>query len=160
MTLKSHFFFGHFRIRRCQLNLGRYTKSTESISIFAFPLVMSPPNFNGPLLPLLHFRDRHCTRYTLLKRYVEIVCTFLLQICFQSVLHFTGIFVLLLIVFISVCLTFKMQRAQSNQLRKKDGRVQRIFETVINLKVIKLHVWEPTFEDLVSFYPQGNHSSK
>ena len=59
---------------------------------------------------------------------------------------------LLLIVFISVCLTFKMQNAQSNQLRKKDGRVQRIFETVINLKVIKLHVWEPTFEDLVSLF--------
>ena len=60
-----------------------------------------------------------------------------------------GIFVLLLIVLLSVCLTYKMQAAQSDQLTKKDGRVQRIFETVTNLKVIKLHVWEQTFEDLV-----------
>ena len=57
---------------------------------------------------------------------------------------------LLLIVFLSVCMTYQMQKAQSDQLRKKDGRVQRIFETVTNLKVIKLHVWEPTFEDMVS----------
>ena len=62
---------------------------------------------------------------------------------------FPGIFVLLLIVLLSVYLTYKMQAAQSDQLTKKDGRVQRIFETVTNLKVIKLHVWEQTFEDLV-----------
>ena len=43
-----------------------------------------------------------------------------------------------------------MQRAQDDQLRKKDCRVQQLFETVTNLKVIKLHVWESTFESIVS----------
>ena len=42
-----------------------------------------------------------------------------------------------------------MRTVQAEQLKKKDNRVQRIFETFINLKVLKLHVWEATFERIV-----------
>ena len=42
-----------------------------------------------------------------------------------------------------------MRTVQAEQLRKKDCRIQRIFETLINLKVLKLHVWESTFERIV-----------
>ena len=42
-----------------------------------------------------------------------------------------------------------MRTVQSIQLKKKDCRIQRIFETLINLKVLKLHVWESTFERIV-----------
>ena len=42
-----------------------------------------------------------------------------------------------------------MRTVQALQLKKKDCRVQRIFETLINLKVLKLHVWESTFERIV-----------
>lgn len=49
----------------------------------------------------------------------------------------------------SIYLTLRMRTVQSIQLQKKDCRIQRIFETLINLKVLKLHAWESTFERIV-----------
>ena len=49
----------------------------------------------------------------------------------------------------SIYLTLRMRTVQALQLQKKDCRIQRIFETLINLKVLKLHVWESTFERIV-----------
>ena len=49
----------------------------------------------------------------------------------------------------SIYLTLRMRTVQATQLQKKDCRIQRIFETFINLKVVKLHVWESTFERIV-----------
>ena len=54
-----------------------------------------------------------------------------------------------IIVSLSIYLTFRMRTVQAEQLKKKDSRIQRIFETLINLKVLKLHVWESTFERIV-----------
>ena len=54
-----------------------------------------------------------------------------------------------IIVGLSIYLTFRMRTVQAEQLKKKDSRIQRIFETLINLKVLKLHVWESTFERIV-----------
>ena len=56
---------------------------------------------------------------------------------------------LAIIVGTSVYLTLRMRTVQALQLQKKDCRIQRIFETLINLKVLKLHVWESTFERIV-----------
>ena len=62
---------------------------------------------------------------------------------------YLGILVLAIIVSLSIYLTFRMRTVQAQQLKKKDCRIQRIFETLINLKVLKLHVWESTFERIV-----------
>ena len=62
---------------------------------------------------------------------------------------YLGILVLAIIVSFSIYLTFRMRTVQAQQLKKKDCRIQRIFETLINLKVLKLHVWESTFERIV-----------
>ena len=64
-------------------------------------------------------------------------------------LFILGILVLAIIVGMSIYLTLRMRTAQALQLQKKDSRIQRIFETLINLKVLKLHVWESTFERIV-----------
>jgi hypothetical protein len=42
-----------------------------------------------------------------------------------------------------------MKVQQADQLKKKDGRLQKIIESIVNLKIIKLQVSMDTIRDLV-----------
>lgn len=57
--------------------------------------------------------------------------------------------VLVVIVFVSVMLTVHMKHFQMEQLSRKDARLSRIVEAVTHLKMIKLNVWEETFQNSV-----------
>lgn len=52
----------------------------------------------------------------------------------------SGIFVFGIILAVSFSLTVRMKRQQADQLSRKDSRLQRIIETIANLKIIKLQV--------------------
>ena len=51
-----------------------------------------------------------------------------------------GFFVFATILVISFLLTLRMKLRQADQLQKKDSRLQKIIESIINLKIIKLQV--------------------
>ena len=53
---------------------------------------------------------------------------------------FLGLIVFVTILIISFVLTLKMKTRQEDQLAKKDSRLQKIIETLANLKIIKLQV--------------------
>jgi len=53
---------------------------------------------------------------------------------------FTGLVVFVTILIISFVLTLKMKTQQADQLAKKDSRLQKIIESIANLKIIKLQV--------------------
>ena len=61
----------------------------------------------------------------------------------------TGTIVLMLILSLSFVLTISMRSFQFQQLLRKDERLRKIIEAVTHLKIIKLNVWEETFDSQV-----------
>ena len=55
----------------------------------------------------------------------------------------------MLILSLSFVLTISMRSFQFQQLLRKDERLRKIIEAVTHLKIIKLNVWEETFDSQV-----------
>ena len=68
---------------------------------------------------------------------------------FFLLLSITGTIVLMLILSLSFVLTISMRSFQFQQLLRKDERLRKIIEAVTHLKIIKLNVWEETFDSQV-----------
>ena len=55
----------------------------------------------------------------------------------------------MIILSLSFALTISMRSFQFQQLFRKDERLRKIIEAVTHLKIIKLNVWEETFDSQV-----------
>ena len=53
------------------------------------------------------------------------------------------------VILLSLGLTISMRTFQFQQLIRKDERLRKIIEAVTHLKIIKLNVWEETFDSQV-----------
>ena len=66
-----------------------------------------------------------------------------------SEIFILGTIVLMFVILLSLGLTISMRTFQFQQLIRKDERLRKIIEAVTHLKIIKLNVWEETFDSQV-----------
>lgn len=59
---------------------------------------------------------------------------------------FAGLGVMILIIPINLCITYKLMTLQVKQMGKKDERVKIMNEILNGMKVLKLYAWEPSFD--------------